>query len=488
MERTANAATAALEKDKAAYRKRANDLAQLRKRCKTQANEISSLTDLAWHASDLLDLEQERAAAARAEAAASSQRAEAAEAQQRKSDSALARELESTARTKELTKELAIKDKELASKSCALQKAAAQVEALRGEIARLQICQAPDISERRVIIPADRSMRRWAQKDTEYLTSVFKEWEWDPKHLAKALANANLLQPVFDTECVWELRLQWVRSAMMELGKTVWSVESTIGLMIDAVLSYGDLQRLRQAFSLQYDAQHDRCMHRVWLSNPRAAPPDEDSDEDDKTVGRLLRQSRHAFVRLPEPVPPIEKVRNRFKEIEGDLKIEVSSDGRIATHRFMYRLVDLHEEHKALGLIEPWVGGTADSPHVVTYCLDAFPVEAVSVEHTGIFSSSLKVPSQSESFFRITTAATIKETNSELNRMHTMRRIDRDFNLVSTKGHVKGQDGKPIHFVLVVCMDKKAVEWRCSEAAPQAVLIAYGAHARGRSGCLRHGR
>ena len=161
-------------------------------------------------------------------------------------------------------------------------------------------------------------------------------------------------------------------------------------------------------------------------------------------------------MRLPEPIPPVEKIRKRFKEIEAGLKIEISADGRVATHKFKERLVGLHEEHKAIGLIHPSCGTTPELAHNVTYTLDAFPVENISVEHSGLFSSSLIVPSQSEEFFRILAAATIKETNAELNRMHSLRGVDVDFNRVATKGWTKGSDGERIYFNLLVCTDKKA--------------------------------
>ena len=218
--------------------------------------------------------------------------------------------------------------------------------------------------------------------------------------------------------------------------------------MIDAVMSYGDLQQLRTALSLEYSRDHDRCMHSIWVSNPHDATDD----------GDYKRKSFASYLRMPEPIPPVEQVRRRFKEFENDLKITISEDGKIATHKFNKRLVDMHEEHLALGLIHPACGRTSEFPHWVTYTLDGFPVEALSVEHAGIFSSLLLVPSQSEEFFRIITAATIKETNAELNRMHTLRGIDRDFNSVVTTGYVKNKSGERIYVKLLVCADKKAIE------------------------------
>ena len=79
------------------------------------------------------------------------------------------------------------------------------------------------------------------------------------------------------------MRLNWVRDEMKKLTEERWSVEKAIGLMIDAVLSYGDLQRLRQTFTLEYNADHDRCMHPVWLQH---------KVESDSGASRQLRCSR----------------------------------------------------------------------------------------------------------------------------------------------------------------------------------------------------
>ena len=291
-----------------------------------------------------------------------------------------------------------------------------------------------------------RSKRRYVQTDVEYLSDMLSGRPWRANDVVKALKKADLLDPIFKTDEMWQLRIKWIQGEMKELTKSQWSIEKTIGLMIDAVMSYNDLQQLRAALTLEYSKEHDRCMHHRWITNPH------DVNED----GTLKQKS--TFVRMPEPIPPVDLVRKRFKEFEDSLKIEVSADGRIATHRFKDRLLEMHEEHLALGLIHPNCGKTRDFPHWVVYTLDGFPVEALSVEHAGIFSAMLLVASQSEEFFRIITAATIKETCAELNRMHTLRRIDHDFNSVTTKGYAKDKNGVPIYFKLLICADKKAIE------------------------------
>ena len=228
---------------------------------------------------------------------------------------------------------------------------------------------------------------------------------------------------------------------MKALNETKWSIEKTIGLMIDATLSYTDLQNLRTAFSLEYSGAHDRCLHAPWLTNPHS----------DEFV-------RPKLLRLPEPIPPVEQVRLAFKKFEEELCIEVSDDGKIASHRFITRMREMHDEHVALGLVAPDCGTTKERAHRFVYTFDAFPVESLSVEHCCLFSASLVNPSQSEEFIRIITAATIKETNAEINRMHTNRRIDLDFSGVSTRGFYETADKSRVYVELFITADKKAVE------------------------------
>ena len=45
-----------------------------------------------------------------------------------------------------------------------------------------------------------------------------------------------------------------------------------------------------------------------------------------------------------------------------------------------------------------------------------------------------------------------------LNRMHKVRRVDNDVNLIISKGFISGTNGDKIYVDLFVCVDKKAVE------------------------------
>ena len=452
--RAAQTAAASSSSAKAAYKERASALRSLQNERKQHLDHISALEKLAYVSADLAEQREIEMDAARAEAGELEERLAEAEANAQQLQDDLAENAADRLEGEKLHKTTALITKALASKECALAEAKERLGHLQDEVARLR---PPQVSIRLPDdVAADRTKRLYDQQDLDYLYNLFSDRKWNVKHITRALAEASLLKDVFETREVWELRLAWICKEMEQLRQGRWSVDQTIGLMIDAVLSYGDLQQLRVAFSLESSAGHDRSMHRVWLSNPHV----HEIDEDGTTVGmRTLRFTRNTYVRMPEPIPPVEKVRLRFKEIEADLKIAVSEDGKIATHRFKDRLVNMHEEHIALGLIHPSCGSTREHVHDVTYCFDAFPVENISVEHAGVFSSSLQVPSQSEAFFRIISCATIKENNAELNRMHSTRKVDKDFNSISTSGKCLGSDGKtPIHFNLLICCDKKALE------------------------------
>ena len=104
----------------------------------------------------------------------------------------------------------------------------------------------------------------------------------------------------------WSSRLGWLEGVLKDLHEQVWSPEKTVGVMIDNFMSYGDLRNLRQALSLVYDKNHDRFMHPVWLVSP---------------VEALL--TRPLMLRRPEPIRPVEKIRQVYKTYEDDLKITV---------------------------------------------------------------------------------------------------------------------------------------------------------------------
>ena len=449
--KVAQKATTASEKHRAAYKARAGKNKELHKKVSMQNDEITALQCLAELSADRVDAGAEEAAELKQHLAQAE--AQALFEKDRAMQAAAHLALAESSVPAPVAQALEEANDEIITCQLALEKATAQIHVLEDRLAQVQPPTFNMLDEAQ----STRTQRRWVQKDVEYLSQLLKDRKWRVQDVSRALSSAGMLEDLFESKEFWYLRVRWVADEMKMLTEKQWSVDNTIGLMIDAVLSFGDLHRLRMAFSLCYSPENDRAMHKVWIACRHARTEDDEEPPSTFATSRL-RKSRHPHVRLPEPIPPVEKVRLRFKEIEKDLKIEVSADGKVATHRFMDRLVEMHEEHRSLGLIHPACGTTSTRPHNVTYSLDAFPVEAVSVEHSGIFSSSLVVPSQSEEFFRIIAAGTIKENTCELNRMHAMRRVDKDFNLVTTRGYAKGSDGKPIHINLLVCCDKKAVE------------------------------
>lgn len=233
-----------------------------------------------------------------------------------------------------------------------------------------------------------------------------------------------------------------MRAQLTELYETVWSPKKMVGVMIDNFMSYQDLRNLRQALSLKFEADLDRFMHPMWLVSP---------------FEKLFERPRD-MIRWPEPIPPIERIRRYYKTYEEGLKIHVSEDGKVACHRFTDKVVELHEQSVRRGLIASDVG-TEANPHRINYSFDAFPVDGLSIEHAAISSASLTVTSQSEDMCKIISVATVKENTEGLNRIHAARRVDKDFNLIGSRGWVRGSKPNTCYYVkLFITVDKKAVE------------------------------
>ena len=92
-----------------------------------------------------------------------------------------------------------------------------------------------------------------------------------------------------DARCfaqAWDLRLGWLRELMTKLREKTWSVNALVSVMIDNCLSFGDLQKFRQALSLVYSRDHDRYMLPLWVTPP--------------CDSHLVRPR---CLRFPEPIP-----------------------------------------------------------------------------------------------------------------------------------------------------------------------------------------
>ena len=262
-----------------------------------------------------------------------------------------------------------------------------------------------------------RTKMRSQHDDKQYLRNIFSEREWRASDVAAVLHETGLLSNVFETKQVraltvlfptlwrltaalffaaqaWDLRLDWLGGMMTELSKTKWSVNSMVTVMIDNCMSFGDLQKMRQALTLEYSRDHDRFMHPVWV-----------------TASCDAHLVRPRFLRAPEPIPPVYLIKEEFRKFQSELKIEISEDGKVASHSFMQKVIELHEQHEAAGMLLEGVGETSDNRHLITYSFDAFPCKGISVEHAVIFSASLKVETQSEQLCKILCAGAIKENN-----------------------------------------------------------------------------
>lgn len=172
----------------------------------------------------------------------------------------------------------------------------------------------------------------------------------------------------------WDLRLEWLSDLLKNLGEKQWSASEMVSVMIDNCLSFNDLIKFRQALSLKYSKEHDRFMHPVWVV------PQCD-----------LRLAKPRFLKFPEPVPPIYLIKTEFKKYESELKVEVSEDGKVASHSFRERVIQLHEEHKRNDMLNKEGAGDFESnKHYILYSFDAFPCKGISIEHAIVASASLK--------------------------------------------------------------------------------------------------
>ena len=190
-----------------------------------------------------------------------------------------------------------------------------------------------------------------------------------------------------------------------------------------------------------YSRDHDRYMLPVWVTPPYDS--------------HLVRPR---CLRFPEPIPPIYLIKEEFQRYQSELHVEVSSDGKVASHSFKEKVIELHEQHEAAGMLRAGVGQTEENCHEITYSFDAFPCKGISIEHAVIFSSSLKVESQSEQLCKILCAGIIKENNEGINRMHCNRKMNIEFNQIAARGFVVGTTGQKIWVRLMLACDKKAVE------------------------------
>lgn len=241
---------------------------------------------------------------------------------------------------------------------------------------------------------------------------------------------------------VWDLRLKWMSDLMEGLAMKQWSVTAMVGVMVENCLSFNDLQKFRVALTLKYSRDHDRYMHPVWF-----------------TVPQDMHLCRPRCMRVPEPIPAVHLIKAEFRKYQDELQVEVSEDGKVASHSFQEKVVEMHEQHKAQGMLPEGCGQSEGNKHIIVYAFDAFPVKGISVEHAVIFSASLLSESQSESMCKIIFAGMVKENNEGINRMHSNRKLDVEFNRMLSRGWVMGSDGSTKIWVqLIIACDKKAVE------------------------------
>ena len=144
-----------------------------------------------------------------------------------------------------------------------------------------------------------------------------------------------------------------------------WNVNNAIGLIIDCGLSYRQVDRIRAALSLTYDADLDRFYHPIWL------------------------EMAGEYVRIPEPIPSRTSWSQALRELKGELKISLHDDGTVAALRLSQVVREMISDFKQHGMLQPGAGDSAGNPVQVVFMFDGFPVERISIEHFCMLINSL---------------------------------------------------------------------------------------------------
>ena len=237
--------------------------------------------------------------------------------------------------------------------------------------------------------------------------------------------------------------LAFATDQMAVLQRDRWNVDTTIGLVIECGFSYRQVDRVRAALSLDYDAEVDRYYHPVWIN------------------------IRGESTRLPEPIPSRKVWTAALREMKGDLKISLNEDGTVAALRLSAVVEDMVLTQRQLKMLRPGAGDSPENPVEIVFMFDGFPVERISVEHFCVGTASLRddFSSQSEQLLRVINCSKIKENNPSLRRVAEYNSMGRDFNeLVRVRGFkptapVEENDYPPfVHVEMLVAADKKGVE------------------------------
>ena len=218
----------------------------------------------------------------------------------------------------------------------------------------------------------------------------------------------SMCAALFETKPFHDLRMRW----LIEIWDTVhqrWNDDMIIGLMLDGGFSHRQIEKMRQAFSLTFNADVDRYFHEIFL--------------------HLERADRRLYVRTLEPVRARASWANKFRAVKGELKIEMNPDGTISSLRLIDVVPDMLQKHRALGMMDAEIGVTGGKVKLVLM-FDGFPVDDVSIVHFCVFNASLKpeLCTQSESLLRVLTVARISENNAQLWRAAEHHHLGEDFN------------------------------------------------------------
>eukprot|EP00965_Chrysotila_dentata_P066862 2213577-Pleurochrysis_carterae.AAC.1 len=299
--------------------------------------------------------------------------------------------------------------------------ASAAAAALAPEMTTVKLPPQPDW-ERLQSLPSGKvQLSKARQADIYYLFDILTIRTWRVDDVAEALLAADLLSPVF-TPASWR----------------------------SASFSFRQLEKIRQFLTLKYDSDCDRYLHPI-----------------------LFRFGSNFFMRTLKPIPARNKWFAMWKAVKKQLRIEVDSEGNVASRRLNKVLQEMINDHGSKGMTRSGAGDTADDPIEIVFMFDAFPVEMISVSHFCVGNASLRqeMSSMSEQLLRAITCGRIPKTNSQLRTALQHNDVSVEFNNILRDGGLAlpptasstDYTSSPVfvHLKMYIAADKKAVEaWR----------------------------
>lgn len=152
---------------------------------------------------------------------------------------------------------------------------------------------------------------RWkaAQREREFLISIFSEHTWRMQDVADALHAMGWVEKLFETRPIFEVFYTKVEDLMKHLELNEYGEMFGLYLHYELHLTLPKILSITQSASKVYDRVSDRFQSKVLLHH---------------------KFQKHKVIKVPRVAPPTSKLQPRIRQIESLLGVEPAEDGRLA--------------------------------------------------------------------------------------------------------------------------------------------------------------